>query len=55
MEKIKIGIAGLNFGECIINDILHGEAAPYFSIAGVCDLNAEPYGIHFAHLWAKSL
>lgn len=41
MKKINIGIAGLNFGECIINDILSGDAAPYFSVAGVCDLNAD--------------
>jgi predicted dehydrogenase len=41
IEKIRIGIVGLNFGICIVDDIVNGDAAPFFTVAGVCDLNRE--------------
>ena len=35
--KIKVGIAGLNFGKQVIDDmILHGPAGPYFELGAVC-------------------
>ncbi len=40
MEKIRIGIVGLNFGRHIIeNEILQGSGSPFFRLAAVCDMN----------------
>lgn len=40
MEKIKLGVVGLNFGTYIIeNMILKGAAAPFFQLSAVCDLS----------------
>lgn len=39
MEKIKVGVVGLGYGEWIINDIINNHITPYFTIAGVCDLD----------------
>lgn len=44
MEKVRIGIAGLNFGEWIINDLLKGKGREYFEVAAVCDVNKERAG-----------
>jgi len=41
MDKIKIGIIGLSFGQWIVNDIVKNDATAYFTVAGVYDLNAE--------------
>ena len=41
MEKIKLGIVGLGYGEWIINDIVNNEITPYFTITGACDLNQK--------------
>lgn len=41
VEKIRIGIVGLNFGEWIINDLLKGSGKDYFEVAAVCDINEE--------------
>ena len=39
MEKLKIGIVGLNFGrEIIARELITGPAQPYFELAAVCDL-----------------
>ena len=44
MDKIKIGIVGLNFGKYIIEDILSGLASEYFQLAAVCDMDAPKVG-----------
>lgn len=52
MDKLKLGVVGLNFGTYIIeNMILKGEAAPFFELSGVCDISnakvekySEQYG-----------
>lgn len=42
MERLKIGIVGLNFGAWMIeNEILHGPGREWVEIGAVCDLNAE--------------
>jgi predicted dehydrogenase len=40
-DKFKIGIVGLNFGEYIVSEISGGNAAPYFTLEGICDINTE--------------
>lgn len=44
MDKIRIGIVGLNFGEWIINELSVGTGKDYFEIAAVCDINIERTG-----------
>lgn len=42
IQKIKIGVVGLNFGTYIIeNMILEGDAAPFFELSGICDTVPE--------------
>lgn len=42
MDKIKVGVVGLNFGKQIIDDhILSGQAEPYFELAAVCQRGRE--------------
>lgn len=41
MERIKIGIVGLNFGRSILEQLRAGDAQNYFELAAVCDLNPE--------------
>lgn len=53
MQKIKVGMVGLNFGKEIIDShILHGAAQPYFELRAVCqrgrskcDELAAAYGV----------
>lgn len=37
MEKINIGVVGLNFGKSIIKEIVHGSGREFFQLAAVCD------------------
>lgn len=42
MERKKVAVVGLNFGEWVIeNELLHGAGSDYFEIKAVCDLNRE--------------
>jgi len=43
MKKIKIGVAGLNFGKKYIIDrqLLSGPGNEYFELAAVCDIDAD--------------
>ncbi len=41
MEKIKIGVVGLNFGYSVVKELLNGQANNYFELSAVCDLNSE--------------
>ena len=42
MQKIKIGMVGLNWGVKIINEhLIDGPASPYFELAAVCQRNRE--------------
>lgn len=42
MERIKVAVVGLNFGEWVIeNELLHGGGKDYFEMTAVCDLNQE--------------
>lgn len=40
MQKLKIGIVGLNFGNAIIqNELINGTAGSRFELAAICDMN----------------
>ena len=39
MDRLNIGIVGLNFGRHIVADVASGGAAQYFRLAAVCDLD----------------
>ena len=42
MNKLNIGIAGLNFGRAIINEqIIGGYASPFFNLTAVCDIDTK--------------
>ena len=42
MERMRIGIVGLNFGRHIVeSEIVAGAGAPFFELAAVCDMDAE--------------
>jgi predicted dehydrogenase len=41
MNKLKIAIVGLNFGEAILIEIRDKSGKDYFEVAGVCDLDIE--------------
>ncbi len=42
MEKVKVGMVGLNFGKKIIDlHIINGTAEPFFELAAVCQRNKE--------------
>ncbi|MGB0370073.1 MAG: Gfo/Idh/MocA family protein [Opitutales bacterium] len=53
MDKVKVGVVGLNFGKKIIDfQLLDGPGSPYFELAAVCDMDrekcdqlAESYGV----------
>lgn len=52
--KIPIAIVGLRFGRQIINkQLLHGAGAPYFEVAGICDLDADRAALVSAESGAK--
>lgn len=45
MERKKVAVVGLNFGEWVIeNELLHGAGKDYFKMTAVCDLNKEKAG-----------
>ena len=39
MDRMKIGIVGLNFGKSIVNQVLAGSGSKYFELAAVCDMD----------------
>ena len=41
MNRVKIGIVGLNFGKYIIEQLLTGTAKDYFELAAVCDIDTN--------------
>ena len=41
MEKVRIGIVGLNFGRAMVKEVVSGPANPYFELAAVCDLDRQ--------------
>jgi len=42
MEKLRIGMVGLRFGQHLIDSqIATGEGSSYFELAGVCDLDRD--------------
>ncbi|MFW5856773.1 MAG: Gfo/Idh/MocA family protein [Planctomycetota bacterium] len=41
MEKLRIGIVGLNFGRHIVRELTEGNGAEHMEVAAVCDLDAE--------------
>ena len=42
MERKKVAVVGINFGEWVIeNELLHGAGKDYFEMIAVCDLNRE--------------
>lgn len=42
MERIKVAVVGINFGEWVIeNELLGGTGKDYFEMIAVCDLNRE--------------
>ena len=52
MEKVKLGLVGLNYGESIIRrEILSGIGKDYVRLVAVCDFDqakAETYGLQYA-------
>lgn len=36
MQKVKVGLVGLNFGRSIVETMEHGDISPYFELAAVC-------------------
>ncbi len=41
MERLKIGIVGLNFGRHIVEQVSRGDGAAWFELAALCDLDGE--------------
>lgn len=42
MERKKVAVVGINFGEWVIeNELLHGAGKEYFELVAVCDLNKD--------------
>ena len=41
MERIRIGVVGLNFGRHIVDELTRGPGREFFELAAVCDLDRE--------------
>lgn len=41
MEKLRIGIVGLNFGRHILRELTSGSGSRYFELAAVCDIRQD--------------
>lgn len=40
MNRIRIGVVGLNFGSWVVEQIARGEGAAWLELAALCDLDA---------------
>jgi predicted dehydrogenase len=55
MNKINIGIAGLNFGKTIVSELIsHKDKSDYFNVSAVCDLDIKKASALAGEIGAKA-